>query len=60
MTQPGGGKPERPVRGMLRVPFMRRCALAFSRGASASTFTVNINVLGAYIAMDQMPSLATR
>jgi Tfp pilus assembly protein PilZ len=42
---------------MLRVPFIRRCALAFDDGTSASTFTVNINVLGAYVARDQMPGL---
>jgi len=40
------------------VPFIRRCALAFDDGTSASTFTVNINVLGAYVARDQMPQLS--
>jgi Tfp pilus assembly protein PilZ len=40
------------------VPFIRRCALAFDDGTSASTFTVNINVLGAYVARDQMPRLS--
>ena len=49
---------ERRSNGMLRVPFIRRCALAFDDGASASTFTVNINVLGAYVARDQMPRLS--
>jgi hypothetical protein len=49
---------ERNTRGMLRVPFIRRCALAFDDGTSASTFTVNINVLGAYVARDQMPGLS--
>jgi hypothetical protein len=48
---------ERRTRGMLRVPFIRRCALAFDDGTSASTFTVNINVLGAYVSRDQMPRL---
>src|SRR5262249_22943921 len=33
------------------------CAVAFDDGTSASTFTVNINVLGAYVARDQMPRL---
>jgi Tfp pilus assembly protein PilZ len=51
------GDAERRNRGMLRVPFIRRCALAFDDGSSASTFIVNINVLGAYVARDQMPSL---
>ena len=49
---------ERRPRGMLRVPFIRRCALAFDDGTTASTFTVNINVLGAYVARDQMPQLS--
>jgi Tfp pilus assembly protein PilZ len=48
---------ERRDRGLLRVPFIRRCALDFDDGTSSSTFTVNINVLGAYVARDQMPRL---
>jgi len=51
---------ERRSSGLLRVPFIRRCAVAFDDGTSASTFTVNINVLGAYIARDQMPPLQQR
>ena len=42
---------------LLRVPFVRRCALAFDDGVAASAFLVNINVLGAYVAHDEMPSL---
>lgn len=49
--------PERRTNGLLRVPFIRRCAVAFDDGTSVSTFTVNINVLGAYVARDQMPRL---
>jgi Tfp pilus assembly protein PilZ len=48
---------ERRSSGLLRVPFIRRCALAFDDGTSVSTFTVNINILGAYVARDQMPRL---
>jgi PilZ domain len=48
---------ERRNNGLLRVPFIRRCAVAFDDGTSVSTFTVNINVLGAYVARDQMPQL---
>jgi hypothetical protein len=48
---------ERRTNGLARVPFIRRCALAFDDGTSSSTFTVNINVLGAYVARDQMPRL---
>ena len=49
---------ERRNNGLLRVPFIRRCAVAFDDGTSVSTFTVNINVLGAYVARDQMPQLS--
>ena len=48
---------ERRTNGFLRVPFIRRCAVAFDDGTSSSSFTVNINVLGAYVARDQMPLL---
>jgi Tfp pilus assembly protein PilZ len=41
----------------VRVPFVRRCALLFDGGASASAFIVNINTLGVYIAHDEMPAM---
>ena len=50
-------EPERRTQGMLRVPFVRRCTLAFDDGTSEAAFTVNINVLGAYLARDTMPRL---
>src|SRR5687768_1030638 len=58
MTLPAGTRSDRPVRGLLRVPFVRRCDLTFSEGRTESAFIVNINVLGAYIAMDELPQLA--
>jgi Tfp pilus assembly protein PilZ len=49
---------ERRSSGMLRVPFIRRCSLEWEGGADpTSAFTVNINVLGAYVAFDDMPHL---
>jgi hypothetical protein len=41
------------------VPFVRRCDLTFEGGAHMSAFLVNISLLGAYIALDQleMPGL---
>ena len=57
MTAPGG-RPDRPVRGMVRVPFVRRCQIEFANGRAATAFIVNLNVLGAYIAMDELPPLA--
>lgn len=55
--QPVRRNVERRNNGLLRVPFIRRCALAFDDGTSASTFTVNINVLGAYVESEKMPAL---
>ena len=43
--------------GLLRVPFMRRCHLNLQDGTSFSAFIVNINVLGAYVARDDLPRL---
>jgi hypothetical protein len=42
---------------MVRVPFVRRCRLDFDDGTTDPAFTVNINVLGAYLARDTMPVL---
>jgi hypothetical protein len=42
---------------MVRVPFVRRCELTFSGGRTTTAFIVNLNVLGAYIAMDELPPL---
>ena len=47
--------PRKPTQ--VRVPFVRRCALLFDGGASASAFIVNINGLGVYIAHDEMPTM---
>jgi Tfp pilus assembly protein PilZ len=52
-----GDKEERRTGGALRVPFVRRCAIDFPNGAKATAFIVNINVLGAYIALDDIPGL---
>jgi len=51
---------ERRAGGALRVPFVRRCSVEFEDGATASAFIVNINVLGAYLALDEMPKLGRR
>jgi hypothetical protein len=44
---------ERRSTAMLRVPFVRRCALEFDAGRKVSAFIVNINILGAYVAWDE-------
>lgn len=43
-----------PSSGLLRVPFVRRCALQLADGSRCSFFMVNINVLGAYLARDDL------
>ncbi len=43
--------------GLLRIPFVHRCALDFEGGRSAEAFLVNVNVHGAYIASDEMPNM---
>lgn len=40
--------------GLLRVPFVRRCTLDFDDGPSRVGFVVNINVLGLYVAQDDV------
>jgi Tfp pilus assembly protein PilZ len=50
-------QPSPPKAALLRVPFVRRCALTFEDGASDSAFLVNINALGVYVAHDDMPKL---
>jgi Tfp pilus assembly protein PilZ len=42
---------ERRSSGLLRVPFVRRCRLEFGSRTLVG-FTVNLNVLGAYVAAD--------
>ena len=55
---PPSGKPtDRRSSGLLRVPFVQRCSLQFDDGKTASAFLVNINVLGAYVARDDLPLL---
>jgi uncharacterized protein (TIGR02266 family) len=51
---------ERRSGGALRVPFVRRCNVEFEEGGTASAFLVNINNMGAYLALDDMPRLGQR
>jgi hypothetical protein len=37
-----------------RVPFVRRCRLEFADGRVGTAFLVNINVNGAYVALDDL------
>lgn len=48
---------ERRSSSSVRIPFVRRCSLWFGEAAEVSAFLVNINVLGAYVAMDELPAL---
>lgn len=53
----GEEQPTRPKTTLLRIPFVRRCDVAFDDGTSVSAFLVNINTLGVYVAHDEMPRL---
>jgi hypothetical protein len=57
-TPPEDPRTERRSSGLLRVPFVRRCALRYEDGRTSSAFIVNINVLGAYVARDDVPLAA--
>jgi Tfp pilus assembly protein PilZ len=48
---------KRRAGGAIRVPFVRRCRIEYEGDAADSAFIVNINVLGAYVAFDEMPPL---
>lgn len=48
---------KRRAGGAIRVPFVRRCELDYPGGRTDTAFIVNINVLGAYVAHEAMPSL---
>jgi Tfp pilus assembly protein PilZ len=48
---------KRRAGGAIRVPFVRRCQIDYTGGQSDSVFIVNINVLGAYVANEVMPTL---
>ena len=48
---------KRRTGGAIRVPFVRRCEVEFADGLAQSAFVVNINVLGAYVALDTIPAL---
>jgi len=48
---------KRRAGGAIRVPFVRRCLIQSEGDGGESAFIVNINVLGAYIAYDEMPPL---
>src|SRR5262245_18874575 len=53
MVSPPAPPPaERRLQG--RVPFVRRCALAFRDGRTGRALIVNINTVGAYVAHDDL------
>jgi Tfp pilus assembly protein PilZ len=51
------GDEKRRAGGAIRVPFVRRCQIDYTDGQSDSSFIVNVNVLGAYVANEVMPAL---
>jgi len=59
-TETKGSHWDRRASGLLRVPFVRACSLVLEGTTTDGAFIVNINVLGAYLASDQIPGLANR
>jgi Tfp pilus assembly protein PilZ len=55
VTLAGADDQDRRSSGLLRIPFVRRCTLEFEGGRSLEAYLVNINILGAYVALDEMP-----
>jgi hypothetical protein len=54
--KPRPPKPEKPARrSPFRVPFVRKCHIAFSDGKNREVFIANINEYGAYLADEEMP-----
>ena len=54
--RPRAPKPAKPARrSPFRVPFVRKCAIAFSDGKRREVFMANINEYGAYMADEEMP-----
>jgi Tfp pilus assembly protein PilZ len=51
---------DRRAAGLIRVPFVRRCYLEMQGADVSSAFMVNINVLGGYVARDDLPALGAR
>jgi hypothetical protein len=43
--------------GAIRVPFVKRCVVDLPGKGEQTAFVVNINVLGAYVALDDIPPL---
>ncbi|HET9316551.1 MAG TPA: PilZ domain-containing protein [Vicinamibacteria bacterium] len=52
MASPPVPPPERRLQG--RVPFVRRCVLSFGDGRTGQALIVNINMVGAYVAHDDL------
>jgi Tfp pilus assembly protein PilZ len=51
------GEEKRRAGGAIRVPFVRRCRVDYNGEDGVTAFIVNINVLGAYVALDTIPAL---
>jgi Tfp pilus assembly protein PilZ len=48
---------DRRATGLMRVPFIVRCALQFDGAPLGHAYLVNINILGSYVARDDLPHL---
>jgi hypothetical protein len=57
MVAPPSSPAERRLQG--RVPFVRRCALAFADGRRGQATIVNINTVGAYVGHEDLAGAAS-
>jgi hypothetical protein len=57
VSPPTKAPAERRLQG--RVPFVRRCTLAFADGRAGQALIVNINTVGAYVAHDDLAGAGT-
>jgi Tfp pilus assembly protein PilZ len=57
VSGPDPGVDRRARGATLRVPFVTRCDLRFPDGRRESGLTVNVNELGAYVAVEALPQV---
>ena len=57
---PEGGRVRTPSQASQRVSLVRKCQLTFPDGRRGTAFIVNVSVVGAYLAMDELPALGAQ
>lgn len=57
MPEGGQGRSGNPAH---RIPLVRKCQLTYPDGRPGTAFIVNLSVVGAYLAMDEIPPLGAQ